>query len=134
MTERAALADARRNLLEALKGVRVNSASYVESFILKNDEIRLQAEGLIQASAEVRNFRRYLSDGAIEVTVAMNLGGDFLHLLMNLPQLSPVVEPSAPSPLTPEKPRSALSVPPFFSPPEVASGRKTFLEATPPEA
>ena len=78
MTERAALADARRTLLEVLKGVRVDSVTYVEMFILKNDEIRLRAEGLIQASTEIRKLRRYLSDGAIEVTVAMSLGGGFL--------------------------------------------------------
>lgn len=114
MTERAALADARRNLLEVLKGVRVDSVTYVETFMVKSDEIRMRAEGLIQASTEIRKLRRYLSDGAIEVTVAMNLGGDFLTLLMSLPQSSPITKPPASLPLMPEKPSS----PPLASPPE----------------
>ena len=114
MTERAALADARRNLLETLKGVRIDSVTHVEMFIVKSDEIRLRAEGLIQASTEIRKLRRYLSDGAIEVTVAMNLRGDFLTLLMSLPQSSPIPKPPAPLPLPSEKP----SAPPIVPPPE----------------
>jgi hypothetical protein len=83
MTERAALSDARRNLLEVLKGVRVDSATRVENFVTKDDQIRLQAEGFIQGSVEVRRFRKYLSDGAIEVTVAIDLSGDFISLLLS---------------------------------------------------
>ncbi|HSR11613.1 MAG TPA: hypothetical protein VLS90_09200, partial [Thermodesulfobacteriota bacterium] len=82
MTERAALADARRNLLEVLREVRVDSATRVENFVLKDDRIRVQAEGLIQGSVEMKELRRYLSDGSIEVTVALNLSGDFLTLLL----------------------------------------------------
>jgi hypothetical protein len=114
MTERAALADARRNLLEVLKGVRVDSVTYVETFMVKSDEIRLRTEGLIQASTEMRKLRRYLSDGAIEVTVAMNLRGDFLTLLVSLPQSSPTAKPPAPLLLPPEKP----GFPPFAPRPE----------------
>lgn len=83
MTERAALSDARRNLLEVLKGVRVDSATRVENFVTKDDQIRLQAEGFIQGSVEVRRLRKYLADGAIEVTVAIDLSGDFLSLLLS---------------------------------------------------
>jgi hypothetical protein len=114
MAERAALADARRNLLEVLKGVRVDATTYVENQMAKSDEIRLQAEGMIQGSTEIRKMRRYLSDGAIEVTVAMNLSGDFLTLMFSLPQELPLTKPPAPpQPLAPEKPRlPALPVPP----------------------
>ena len=113
MTERAALADARRNLLETLKGVRVDSITHVEDYMVQNDEIRLRTEGLIQASTEIRKLRRYLSDGAIEVTVAMSLGGDFLTLLMSLPRSAPGLQPTAPPTLPPEKLRSPLSgIPP----------------------
>lgn len=113
MTERAAVADARRNLLETLKGVRVDSITHVEDYMVQNDEIRLRTEGLIQASTEIRKLRKYLSDGAIEVTVAMSLGGDFLSLLMSLPKSAPALQPGAPPTLPPEKPRSLLSgIPP----------------------
>lgn len=101
MAERAALSDARRNLLEVLKGVRIDSETLVENFIVKSDQIRLQAEGFIQGSAEVRKLRRYLSDGAIEVTVAMNLSGDFMTLMMSLPQELPAPKPPAPDRLIP---------------------------------
>jgi len=83
MTERAALTDARRNLLEVLKGVRVDSTTRVENFMTKDDQIRLQAEGFIQGSVEVRRLRKYLSDGAIEVTVALDLSGDFVSLMQS---------------------------------------------------
>ena len=83
MTERAALTDARRNLLEVLKGVRVDSATRVENLVTQDDQIRLQAEGFIQGSVEVRRLRKYLSDGAVEVTVALDLSGDFISLMQS---------------------------------------------------
>jgi hypothetical protein len=136
MTERAALTDARRNLLEVLKGVRVDSSTRVENFMVKNDQIRLQAEGFIQGSVEVRRFRKYLSDGAIEITVAVDLAGDFLSLLlqsaaearkgMEKPPPPAVMEPKpakkAPPPEPPRpplesKPEPSPSPPPVARPP-----------------
>jgi hypothetical protein len=119
MTERAALADARRNLLEVLKGVRVDSSTLVEKFMVKDDQIRLQAEGFIQGSVELRSLRRYLSDGAIEVTVAMNLSGDFLSLLLtrSAPPAGPQPEKRALS-LEPYPPKKeTISTPPPVFPP-----------------
>lgn len=126
MAERAALTDARRNLLEVLKGVRVDSTTYVENQMVKNDEIRLQAEGWLQGSTEIRKMRRYLSDGAIEVTVAMNLSGDFLALMISMPQGLPITKPLVPpAPITLEKPGlpaipeptpKKLEVPPITEP------------------
>ncbi len=117
MAERAALADARRNLLEVLRGVQVDSASRVEKFILKDDQIRLQAEGFIQGSVEMKNLRRYLSDGAIEVTVAVNLSGDFLPLLLTAAerQRGPAKSASpleARKPIPQEEPKAPPSQPP----------------------
>ncbi len=112
MAERAALVDARRNLLEVVKGVWVNSSTRVENFMVKSDEIRLKTEGLIQGSAEIRHLRRYLADGGIEVAVAMSLKGDFLGLV-----LSPPVEQPAPKPQAVEPPRP---LPPAGKKPEPA--------------
>ncbi len=111
MAERAALTDARRNLLEVLKGVRVDSVTRVENYLLKDDQIRLRAEGFIQGAVELRELRRYLSDGAIEVTVAMSLAGDVLSFLVNLPKELPAAKakiqekmiPPAPGVLPPAK-------------------------------
>lgn len=104
MTERAALADARRNLLEVLKGVRVDSTTFVENSMVKSDEIRLKAEGFIQGSAEVRKLRRYLSDGAVEVAVAISLKGDLMDLLLSLPKELPAAKPLVPERLPPPLP------------------------------
>ncbi len=111
----------------------MDSATRVENFVTKDEQIRLQAEGFIQGSVEVRRLRKYLSDGAIEVTVAIDLSGDFLSLLLSaseewgkratfstapsreakpekraLPPQSPPAEP-APKPAPPmgKKPESA---------------------------
>jgi hypothetical protein len=152
MTERAALTDARRNLLEVLKGVRVDSMTRVENFMTKDDQIRLQADGFIQGSVEVRRLRKYLSDGAIEVTVAIDLAGDFISLMQSAAVearkgISPPSPPPAPAlepkiekkPLLPE-PSPALKevkpspLPPPVQPPEKKPGPPPSpLPAPPPE-
>jgi hypothetical protein len=140
MTERAALTDARRNLLEVLRGVRVDSSTRVENFMVKDDQIRLQAEGFIQGAVEVRRFRKYLSDGAIEVTVAVDLAGDFLSLMlqsaaearkgMEKPPPPAVMEPPR-APLE-GKPASSPSPPPVAPPPAAAVPEKRVEPAPPP--
>ena len=147
MTERAALTDARRNLLEVLKGVRVDSATRVENFVTKDDQIRLQAEGFIQGSVEVRRFRKYLSDGAIEVTVAIDLSGDFISLMLSAseelrkratpPPAGPTGLPAPPKEKKPEPPPpSALpmgkEVKPIPPPPVPGPEKKP--EPAPPPA
>jgi hypothetical protein len=89
MAERAALADARQDLMEVLKAVQVDSETEVGNYLVKNDQIRRSAERLIQSSTEVRDRRRYLADGAIAVTVAMNLRGDFSLWMLSLPKELP---------------------------------------------
>jgi hypothetical protein len=112
MTERAALTDARRNLLEVLKGVRVDSVTRVENFVTRDDQIRLQAEGFIQGSVEVRRFRKYHSDGAIEVTVAIDLSGDFISLMLSASEeMRKKAAPPA-SPLAEAKPEKKVLPPP----------------------
>ena len=115
MTERAALTDARRNLLEVLKGVRVDSSTRVENFVTKDDQIRLQAEGFIQGSVEVRRLRKYLSDGAIEVTVAIDLSGDFISLMLSASEELRKKATPPPAPLVEAKPEKKTLPPP--SPP-----------------
>ncbi len=112
MTERAALTDARRNLLEVLKGVRVDSSTRVENFVTKDDQIRLQAEGFIQGSVEVRRFRKYLSDGAIEVTVAIDLSGDFISLMLSASEELRKKSTPSPAPLVETKPEKKTLPPP----------------------
>jgi hypothetical protein len=108
MAERAALADARRNLLEVLKKVQVDSVSEVEDYLGKNDQLRLSSAAFIQRSTEVRDRRRNLPDGGMEVTLVMNLSGDFLLWMFNPAKELPVSKP-----LVPGKPPSQV---PLISP------------------
>ena len=133
MTERAALSDARRNLLEVLKGVQVDSVTTVENHMVKNDQIRLSAEGFIQGATELKDQRKYLADGAIEITVAMNLTGDFLTLMLSqakelkVPK-APVAEKPFPQPLPIPSERKAEPSP---EQPKGKIEEKRVLEAKP---
>src|SRR5574337_1860217 len=73
MAERAAQAVAYRNLLEAVKGVRVDSSTTVENFVVAGDSIRTQVNGIIQGAMIMD--KKYMSDGSVEVTVGMKLTG-----------------------------------------------------------
>ena len=75
--ERAAMADAYRNILEAIKGVRVDSETLVENFVVESDRIRTQVNGFVRGARIVLNEDgekyTYLSDGSVEVTLEMPL-------------------------------------------------------------
>ncbi|MCX5909587.1 MAG: LPP20 family lipoprotein, partial [Deltaproteobacteria bacterium] len=80
MAERAAKADALRNLLEAVKGVRVDAETTVESFTTKNDVVMTRVSGIVKGATVID--RRYLSDGGVEVTVGVNLTGELLAVML----------------------------------------------------
>jgi hypothetical protein len=105
MALRAAQLDAYRNLLEVTKGVRVNSVTVVEDSMVASDMIRTQVDGMIKGAQVIK--KEYLSDGTVEVTIAMSIRGGFAQLM--LPEdIKPVPEirtipPSAPAPTVPEE-------------------------------
>ncbi|MCB2212032.1 hypothetical protein KQI52_07960 [bacterium] len=71
---RAAELDALRQILETVKGIRVNSETTVEEYMLSSDRIQSRIEGV------AKNFQRagdpvYKPDGSIELTVEMNMAG-----------------------------------------------------------
>lgn len=78
--ERAAKADALRNILETIKGVRIDSQTVVENAMTQNDQIRTQVHGLIRGAKVIKT--RYLSDGAVEVTVEIPLSGALHQTLL----------------------------------------------------
>lgn len=80
MAERAAQVVAYRNLLEAVKGVRVDSTTMVENFMVTSDVIRTEVNGIVQG-ATVMN-KKYMSDGSVEVTVGMKLTGALAEALL----------------------------------------------------
>ena len=85
MAERAAQVVAYRNLLEAVKGVRVDSTTLVENFIVTSDVIKTQVNGIIQGATIMD--KKYMSDGSVEVTVGMKLTGALAEAL--LPKMPP---------------------------------------------
>ena len=80
MAERAAYVVAIRNLLETVKGVRVDSESVVENFMTKSDVIRTKVDGVVKGARVVKT--QYLSDGSVEVLVAMSMKGAFLNAVV----------------------------------------------------
>jgi hypothetical protein len=94
MAERAAQVVAYRNLLEAVKGVRVDSTTLVENFIVTSDVIRTQVNGIIQGATIMD--KKYMSDGSVEVTVGMKLTGALAEALL------PKVPPAAQVPAVPQ--------------------------------
>jgi len=73
MAKRAALGVAQRNLLEAIKAVRVDSTTYVKNYTVASDDIRVSVEGYVE-NAKVVNERE-VEKGAWEITLEMRLTG-----------------------------------------------------------
>jgi len=80
MAERAAQVVAYRNLLEAVKGVQVDSTTTVENFMVTSDVIKTQVSGIIQGATVMD--KKYMSDGSVEVTVGMKLTGALADQLL----------------------------------------------------
>jgi len=80
MAERAAQVVALRNLLEAVKGVRVDSTTLVENFMVTSDMIRTEVSGFVQGATVMD--KKYMSDGSVEVTVGMKLTGALADALL----------------------------------------------------
>lgn len=71
--ERAAKLDAMRNILETVKGVRIDSQTTIVNSMTQSDVINSRVEGLVKGARVVKT--RYLSDGGVEVIVEMPITG-----------------------------------------------------------
>ena len=78
--ERAAKVDALRNILETLKGVRIDSQTLVVNAMTQSDVIRTQVQGVIRGARVVD--KRYTPDGAVEVTVEIPMAGPLAQALL----------------------------------------------------
>ena len=116
MAARAAKADALRNLLETVKGVRVDSETTVESFTTKSDRVLTRVSGIVIGARVVDT--RYLSDGGVEVTVAVNMTGELLAIMLQeLPPLTRPLMPAPPLPRPVPVPTKETRLPPPPPPP-----------------
>ena len=98
MAERAAITVARRNLLEIVKGVRIDSSTTVENFVATSDVIKSKVRGFIQGARVVE--KKTLPAGGISVVMEIKLRGPFADTL--LPEViqtpvAPSVRPSTPA-------------------------------------
>jgi len=80
MALRAAKLDAYRNILEVLKGVRIDSTTIVRDYAVESDIIMSKVEGMVQGAEVVK--KEYLSDGTVEITMQMSLHGGFSQLVL----------------------------------------------------
>lgn len=95
MAERAATVIARRNLLEIIKGVQIDSTTTVQNTMI-NDVVVSQVRGFLQNTMQLNTA--YMSDGAVEITVGMKLHGAFADVVMPGPTRFKAKAPAAPAP------------------------------------
>lgn len=133
MAERAAKADALRNLLETVKGVRVDAQTTVETYITKSDVVMTRVSGIVKGARVIAT--RYLSDGGVEVTVEVNMTGELLAVMLQ--ELPPLTLPMMPAPSLPavEKPLPPAPAPPKeppVAPPPPPPVKETRVPPPPP--
>ncbi len=94
MAERAAFIVATRNLLEVVKGIRVDSATLVENFIVSSDIIKTEVSGFVQGAQILK--KQVNPDGSVEVLVGVKLQGDLLNTMIPKQTGGGVPVPAAP--------------------------------------
>lgn len=72
LAERGALTDARRNLAETVKGLRITGNTYVKDFVVMNDQVQTQLNTFIKGIKESSPYR-YLPGGICEVDVEVTI-------------------------------------------------------------
>jgi len=97
-TAKRAEEDAYANLFKAVEEVRIDSSERVEDLVEKSEMIRVQLQGMVKGAQMVK--REYLSDGTVEVTLALKLTGGLAQLALpedvrNVPEITPI--PGEPS-------------------------------------
>lgn len=73
MAQRAAFTVAVRNLLEVVKGVRIDAATLVENYMIQNDVIKSQVSGFVKG-AQIEKTNES-PDGSVEILVKAPLWG-----------------------------------------------------------
>jgi hypothetical protein len=72
LAERGALTDARRNLAETVKGLRISGNTFVRDFIVLNDQVQTSLATFINGVKEASPYR-YLPGGICEVDVEVTV-------------------------------------------------------------
>lgn len=138
MALRAAQVVAYRNLLEIVKGVRVDSETVVENFMTTSDIIRTRVDGIVKGARIMKT--QYMSDGSVEVLVAMPMKGALLDAVVpeSFGAMTPPPPPLRPAPSVqvpaPQRPAPIPPVPEKRpEPPRVEPARPTPQQPEPPK-
>jgi len=94
MVRRAAVVVARRNLLEVVKGVHIDSTTRVQNFMVKSDTIESRVKGVLSGSMVDKVVVN--SDGTATATVSIPLTGPLEEMLMRMVVQSPTPGKSVP--------------------------------------
>jgi hypothetical protein len=73
LARRAAIADAYRNLLEIVKGVKIDSTTTVENFMVNQDLIKTQIDGVVKGANIHKEAYEAQQDGSLMATVEMRI-------------------------------------------------------------
>lgn len=110
LARRAAVNDAQRNLLEVMKGVKIDATTTVENFVVSSDAIRAHVDGVVKGAQIVKDSEKYepQPDGSLLVSLEMrvcitgNCGASRFSLVqaLGVDQMKPpaYVPPPAPPP------------------------------------
>ena len=74
--------DARLKLLETVKGIKIDSSHIVGDMAARNKRIMFQIKDMVYDATEIEQFRKYMTDGSVEVLLQMNLHGGFAQLVL----------------------------------------------------
>ena len=126
MAERAAFVVALRNLLETVKGVRVDSETVIENFMVTSDVVRTRVDGIVKGARSVKTS--YMSDGSVEIQVVMPLKGALMDALVpenfGRPAGMPAPQKPAASLQQPSKPATPAPAPVKPAPPSKPEPKK----------
>jgi uncharacterized coiled-coil protein SlyX len=87
LAQRAAVVVARRNLLEVVKGVHIDSTTRLENFLLKDDTIESRVSGVLVNSTVDKID--YLSDGSARAWVSIPMSGELREMLLRVAVQTP---------------------------------------------
>jgi hypothetical protein len=74
--------DARINLLETVKIIKIDTNRNVGGIAVNNKKIMTQIKDMVYEATEIEKFRKYMSDGSVEVLLQINLHGGFNQLVL----------------------------------------------------
>jgi|SRR5690554_3545599 hypothetical protein len=110
LAQRAAKADAYRNALEVIEGVRVRSETLVQNYTVVSDEIRLSMEGFIRGG----HFEQvsYDMENTCEIILVLPLGGEkgLSSLLFNTVKQLPTIPTAPPVEVLPKPARGYTGI------------------------